>query len=453
MKRDNKRRRTKRGTSSVFLAVIMSAIILVECTFVAYVWNLDYALSVNTALKSQIDTILSDYNRLLFDVYGIYAFSLDDVDDSCFNKALEINGLAPESELIVSGAAEFTTDDLKQAISSYYAYRGYGIAFKNVVEGYSEMILEIDNRGIFEKVGEYMHSPAAEYVSKIIQGSDSAEEWVKKAGDTLKIEELVEQIADIDSIRQDYRNATRDFELDLDFDVAEWDSFLGGIGSLEEAIDSVTDSSPEVMKKFFVSHYCAYNFDCCFRPDGDGTINGTSFDSIHSTHEADCEYIITGKDRYQSIILISYRIKYILIAANMLKDYADERFRNTMEVLGEIISMIISAVSEGTVNIDPKIIAFGLTFYCAAVQAVKDYWYLIHGDRAVIFEYEGTKIVTYSYRDFLYLFAFCTKEEDLLERSREILTRDFGDLYTGITLEADFRGSTYSLEKSYQLYE
>ena len=68
--RINKRRRNRRGASSVFLAIVLSALILVECMFLAFVWNLDYALSVNTALKTEIDTILCDYNRQLFDVTG-----------------------------------------------------------------------------------------------------------------------------------------------------------------------------------------------------------------------------------------------------------------------------------------------------------------------------------------------------------------------------------------------
>ena len=453
MKRVDKHLRDRKGASSLFLAVIMAALILVECTFVAFVWNLDYALSVNTALKTQIETILADYNRQLFDVYGIYAFTLDDVDDECFYKALEINGLAPESELGVAGLSELTVDDLKKVISSYYNYRGPGIALKGLIEGYSAMILELDEQGIFKNVGQFMHSPAADYVSKMIKGADSAEEWVKKAGDTLNIEELVEQIADIDSIRKDYRDATRDLELDIDIDVADWDGFLESIDSLESTLDLFSDSTPDAMRKFQTSHYCAYNFDCWYRPDGNGSINGTDFDSIHGSHEADCEYIITGLDRYQSVIKLGFIVKDILIAANMLKDYADEKFRNTMEVLGEMISAIILAVSEGTVKIDPKIIAFGLTFYCAVVQSIKDYWYVIHGDRAVIFEYDGTKMVTFSYREFLYLFCLCTPEEDLLERSLEILTREYGTLYTGISLEADFRGSVYSSERSYQLYE
>ena len=43
--------------------------------------------------------------------------------------------------------------------------------------------------------------------------------------------------------------------------------------------------------------------------------------------------------------------------------------------------------------------------------------------------------------------------EKLLERSLEVLERDYGELYKGLTLEADFRGNTYSVTKSYQLYE
>ena len=143
----------------------------------------------------------------------------------------------------------------------------------------------------------------------------------------------------------------------------------------------------------------------------------------------------------------------VLIVSNMLKDFADERFRNTMEILGEIISVIILAVSEGTVDIDPKLIAAGLTYYCAIVQSMKDFLLVVNGQRAVIFEYDDVEFVTFSYRDFLYLFSFLTPENELLERSHEILIRDYGTLYKGVALGADFRGEEYTVEKSYQLYE
>ena len=173
---------TKHGASSIFLAIILSAVILVECTFVAFVWSLDYALAVNTALKNEVETILADYNRQLYSVYGIYAFAIEGIDDECFKRALEINGLTSESELYVSGKQRFTCDDLKKAIDSYYWYRGSGITVKQVSQSYSEMLLELDKKGVIKKVGQFMQSPAAGYVSKIITGSDTAEQWILKAG-------------------------------------------------------------------------------------------------------------------------------------------------------------------------------------------------------------------------------------------------------------------------------
>ena len=453
MKRTDKNRRTKRGSSSLFLAVIMSVLILVECTFVAFVWNLDYALSVNEALKTQVDTILCDYNRQLFDVYGIYAFTLDEVDDECFCKALEMNGLTSQSTLIVTSVDEFTTEDLKTAITSYYWYRGSGISLKGLVEGYAEMIRRTDEKGILNQVGEYMQSPAAGYVSDMIKGSEDASQWIGKAGEALNLDEILEEAADLDDIRADYKDTVKDIELDIDIDIDDWEALLDTLSFLETTMDNLTDMSDPVMTKMNVSHYCAYNFDCCFAPDGDASITGTEFSSIHGDKQVDAECIITGLEDYPAIFKVEYLMVQVLIVSNMLKDYANEEFRNTMEVLGQIISTIISAVSEGTVNIDYRIIAAGLIYICASFQSIKDFYQVIKGQRAVIFEYEGEKMVTFSYRDFLYLFALCTPVEELLERSHAVLERDYGELYKGITLEADFRGDAYSVTKSYQLYE
>lgn len=453
MKRTDKNRRTKRGVSSLFLAIILSALIFVECTFVAFVWNLDYALSVNEALKTQVDTILCDYNRQLFDVYGIYAFTLDEVDDECFYKALEMNGLTSQSTLIVTATDKFTTEDLKTAINSYYWYRGTGISLRSIVDGYADMIREMDDKGILNQVGEYMQSPAAGYVTEMVKGSEDASQWIGKAGEALNLDEILEEAADLDDIRSDYKDTIKDIELDIDIDIDDWEALLDTLSVLENTMDVLTDSSDPVMTKMNVSHYCAYNFDCCFAPDGDASITGTEFSSIHGDKQVDAECIITGLEDYPAIFKVEYLMVQVLIVSNMLKDYANEEFRNTMEVLGQIISTIIYAISEGTVNIDYRIIAAGLTYICASFQSIKDFYQVIHGQRAVIFEYEDVKMVTFSYRDFLYLFALCTPVEELLERSHQVLERDYGELYKGITLEADFRGDAYSVTKSYQLYE
>ena len=453
MKRKVKLKATKHGSSTIFLSIILSALILVECTFLAFVWNLDYALSVNTALKTQMDTILSDYNRQLFAVYGVYAFSMDSVDDYCFDKALEINGLDSKSTLYAYGASEITTEDLRKAIASYYWYRGTGISFKTLVDGYAELLHELDENDVIGKVGQFLKSPAAGYVSQMIKGSETAEEWIEKANGYISIEDYIDESDDLNGIKSDFNDTLHSSDIGIDVDIADWEGILETVSFIESVVDTASEDSMGTMSKFTTAHYCAYNFDCWLPPEGDASINGTLFKSIHDSKCADSEYIITGMEKNSAVFSIEFMILHVLILGNYLKDYADEKIRNTIYAVADVISLIIYAVSEGAADIDPRIIAAGLTLYVAMVQALKGFFDVLKGQRATFFEYDGKKMITLSYRDFLYLLALTKSEDELLERSLEILTRDYGDLYKGLTLEADFRGSTYSLEKYYQLYE
>ncbi len=453
MKRKVKYKRAKHGASTIFLSIILSALILVECTFLAFVWNLDYALSVNTALKTQMDTILSDYNRQLFAVYGVYAFSMDSVDNYCFDKALEINGLDSKSTLYCCGETKITSEDLRTAIASYYWYRGTGISFKSLVDGYSNLLIELDKNDVIGKVGKFMKSPAAGYVSEMIKGSETVEEWFNKAGGVINIEDYLDESDDLNAIKSDFNDVIHESDLGIDVDIADWEGILNTVSFIESVVDTASDESMGTMSKFTTAHYCAYNFDCWIPPEGDASINGTLFKSIHGSRCADSEYIITGMEKNSAVFSIEFMILHVLILGNYLKDYADEKIRNTIYAISEVISMIIYAVSEGAADIDPRIIAAGLTLYVAMVQALKGFFDILQGQRATFFEYDGKKMITLNYRDFLYLLALTKSEDDMLGRTLEVLTRDYGDLYKGLTLEADFRGSTYSIGKCYQLYE
>ena len=453
MKKVNKHFINRHGAATVFLAIILSALILVECTFVAYVWNLDYALTVNTALKTQIETILSDYNRQLFNVYGIYAFSIDGVDDECFNKALEINGLEAQSTLYVTESRKVTTDDLKTAISSYYSYRATGIAAKTAVETCGDLLIQLDENGILSGISEYMESPASQYVSEIIKGDDTAEEWIEKAGDALDIEALTDEITALDDLREEFSDMIHDSDIGLDVDIADWEGLLNTVSTMEEFVDGYSDTAPDIEVKFFIAHYCSHNFDCRFPPEGDGTINGTEFKSIHEDQFDDVEYLITGLDSALGVADIFMLIHFIITLGKLLENYSNETVRNTMEAIAIVIQEVLYALSEGTCDIDYRIITFGLMVYLSMIQAAIESFKLMDGDRAVLFKYDDTDIITMNYRDFLNVFCFFVPEETILERTRKVLERDYGDLFKGITLKAEFRGTAYYLEKSYQMYE
>ena len=63
-------KKNKRGTSTLFLAIILSALILVETTYLAYVADLNRRLTYTRALKEQTEVYLASYDRQLFKTYG-----------------------------------------------------------------------------------------------------------------------------------------------------------------------------------------------------------------------------------------------------------------------------------------------------------------------------------------------------------------------------------------------
>ena len=65
---------------------------------------------------------------------------------------------------------------------------------------------------------------------------------------------------------------------------------------------------------------------------------------------------------------------------------------------------------------------------------------------------DDKEFIIMSYRDFLYLYQCCVPDNMLLSRMQEVLTRDFGELCTGVTLVTKYRETTYDISKNYSLY-
>ena len=161
MRRRNKFRKNRYGASSVFLGIVLSAVILVECTFLRFVWELDYITKVNNAVETQVESILCEYNRQLFDVYGVYAFTIDVVDDDVYRKALLACGYSEGPVLDIGGYRSIDRKALRDAINMYYSYRGSGITINRIADFFSEMIDELVNNNVLKMIKEYTSSPAA----------------------------------------------------------------------------------------------------------------------------------------------------------------------------------------------------------------------------------------------------------------------------------------------------
>ena len=182
MKRKIKTRKNRYGASSVFLGIILSAVILIECTFLTFVWELDYATKVNNAVDAQVESIICEYNRQLFDVYGIYAFTKDAVDDDVYRKALLTCGYTEGPKLDLGGYKKIDSKALRDAINMYYSYRSGGIAIIRIADAFSGMMDDLIDTGVLKSIKEYTSSPAAGYVTEIIQGAEKISSWFDKAG-------------------------------------------------------------------------------------------------------------------------------------------------------------------------------------------------------------------------------------------------------------------------------
>ena len=219
MRKTIKKRKQRFGASSVFLAIILSAVILIECTFLAFVWELDYITKVNNAVDAQVESIMCEYNRQLFDVYGVYAFTKTAVDDDVYRKALLACGYEEGPQLDLAGYRKIDTKAFKDAIGMYYSYRATGIAIIQVADVFSEMIDEVIDSDVLKKIKEYTSSPAAGYVTDIIQGAEKISSWFEKAGEKLKIEDYKKELKIFETLKKQLEGKDNDLE-DLSFNIA-----------------------------------------------------------------------------------------------------------------------------------------------------------------------------------------------------------------------------------------
>ena len=453
MRKMVKRRKQRFGASSVFLAIILSAVILIECTFVAYVWELDYITKVNNAVDAQVESIMCEYNRQLFDVYGVYAFTKTAVDDDVYRKALLACGYEEGPQLDLAGYKKIDTKAFKDAIGMYYSYRATGIAIIQVADVFSEMIGEVIDSDVLKKIKEYTSSPAAGYVTEIIQGAEKISSWIEKAGEKLNIDDLKKEIKIFDTLKKQLDGKDNDLE-DLSFNISIKDikpaiQLFEGMMDLHETLGK---NSFKLVSHIYAANYFSYHFDCTLKQELDSSINGTDFKDIHSKNKDDTEYILTGLTGTKALASVNFLMLQVLTGTNFLRDYTDKEYRTKVDAVAKVISAIIAAVSEGSVDIDYRIITVALIVLIATFKAGKDIQTLRKGERVALYEKNGKKVVTAGYRDLLFLFMQAVPDDLMLERGLQILRRDYGELYTGLTATADTGFKKISVTRNYVLY-
>ena len=285
---------------TIFLAIILSALILIECTFVMFIWDLDYRMAFNSALRAEVETILAEYDRQLFDTYGIYAVTLNDVDDEVFQKAISTHGYTGDSDIEVYGVKALSVEDLRAAITVYYANRAGGIWFEKAFVQLQGVMDYTGIGDILETLRQFTSSEAAGYLEDLLSGASTIAGWFDDASEldeNIASEDYRQEMIDFAKFKKSVDMADNDLEdLDIGIDLTDMSSLLDGADKLMDVQYGLTDALMTVGFHPACAYYAANNFDCVLSNDSDCSINGTMFSDIHEGNMLDAEYIMCGMD-------------------------------------------------------------------------------------------------------------------------------------------------------------
>ena len=441
------RRKNKYGSGTVFIAIILAAVVIVECTYLAFVIDLDRRMNVARALKCEAESILAGYDRDLLAMYGLYGFDAGQTDDKVFKDVLD-DGLK-DLELNLDKVYTIDNDSLNKAITSYYAYRTVGISSKVFAEQFKPILEELDKSGVIGKIKEYRDSGAAPYVSEILEGAVDIESYLED-NDEIDLSGLKNVASLIDDSKDDVTS------LGMAGDVFDLGLYTDNISRLETLVDMLSDKSSGNVDHPLIAHYAAYNFDCYLENGSDPSIMGYDFGKIHRSEEYDSENILmgtTGSGGSIGVGVVCAFALHVISSVKFLEIYLNSEKRQMYKNIAEAAACIIALVSEGTVDINPEVLTVILIITVAMCKGIKGAKEVREGGKVPLLEIKDKEYVYLGYRDFMYALMMLVPDNLLLKRMNKVLVKDFGVFGTGIRIKTRYRSTDYDYTDTYDLYE
>ena len=445
-------KKNKRGTSTLFLAIILSALILVQTTYIAFAADLDRRLTYTRALKEQTQIYLASYDRQLFKTYGIYAFDSNRINTLVFNEILAANGYDSGDVMYASGMYGIDTETLRRAVACYYSYRASGVLFQRFSSQIMYLLGQLDEGGVIGELREFVSSPASGILGRIIDGGAEISEAVGIAASTLGFDDSNPAYQRFMSIVSSLNAITNDSpDISNGFDPSDMGFIFNLIEFNSDMYDAGTFFEENINLHGCLADYAANNFDS--RLEDDTALDGTPFNCFHPDNESDAEYILTGLEGFPGKALTGYMIFGSLFLKNLICDLTDPSLQEIIVPAAQLLSGIISVLSAGTVILPAEVYELIIVILIAEIEAVMELIQVLNGEEVPFITWGGEDILMLNYRSFLTVFMNLVPDQLILDRMLTIFNRDFPGYMTGIETNTDYRGETISYEAVYELYE
>lgn len=446
------------GATTLFLAIILSSVIFVESTYLFATILANRRVLINRALKNQVEAILGDYDRELFNVYGIYGFCKGELDDFVFNSVLTQNGIDPDGYLTIDNYQILKSEDLKKVISSYYSYRGLSV----ITNGFTDVIIgaleEMEDDYILSKLKDLTSGKAPTLINEILKGSERIGEILSSIENFTGIDDAEGKISDYIDLFEDFsysKNHTPNLDNSISF------QSVNSLYSIFEGIDSVATRSSDILSGNLLHiplcHYATYNFDT--KMEEDYSINSTRLEDLHFDNYSDVEYILTGLEGNSAEKVINTNIFLICLLSEILQIRSDATKMNIINGIAVVMDVIVSVITLGAGAFIPIqaykaliILIYGI------VLAINDVNAILDGKSVQLFSVNGVPLLedgllVFEYRDFLFSMMLFKNDDILCDRMIEILERDFGEMVKRVSLGFVDKNQYLSFEEGYYLYE
>ena len=455
MHKFSKRHSSRFGATTIFLSIILSALILIECTYLILVANLDRGMTLMRAASLQVDTYLAQYDRQLLKTYGVYAFDSAMVDDVVFNSVMTANGIEDGQTLVVSGMETFDTNDLKSAIATFYAYRGTGIIVNTFSDAIGGLMDGLNATGIVDSMRSFTSSDASGMLRDIIDGSHDVANTLAERSEESEEEISQSDINSFDGLMDSFDNIIGgNLNLDDNFDPSDIGFIYDAVSFMNGFFDTTSGVIEDYLFHPFLAHYAAYNFDCALDNDIDFAIDGTSFEQFHNGNRLDSEYIMTGIMGDGAGTRMNIYSYIVLFINRIVNTYNDSSARAIIDTIATILSILISILSLGVVSLPESVYRAVIIVIYSAVMAKADLDSLLEGEKVTVGAIGGFDGIQMGYKDFLFVFMLFHWDDTLLGRIRDVLMLDFPDYMVQVEVTASSNTrSDYVIEKEYELYE
>ncbi len=456
----------RHGSITIFLCIILSAIILVESVYVASAYQRKREVLLTEAVSHQVEHALAQFDRNYLDWYGIYALTHVDGSSSVFDEMTkDLDGAQYTYEL----CHPFNDHDLRCSISEYMRLRGVAYAGDALLERLGVSISQIADNGNASGSGISKWLPTFQTFLKNKQVTKAVLEKVKSYASIVNLDKKIDDVNDfLDGAREAWEEkSSAVLEMgDSSVSISMFDP--SSLTSLTDFFDSYMDADlPGWADRLIINEYAADQFDsavAAYESDEgyeiESNMIGIPFAAMHGSNKADLEYLLVGSDHeWINTTMAKNFILGTRLMLNMGAFAMDKAKRNKAYGIAEVIVVMVAILSVGTIILDPSTVQYFILFVMAYIRAFSDMRKLVKGKSVPLF-YNDTfqetmgEFAESKYRDYFRFALLLVPEDKLVSRMRTVIERDAVlPMYTGVRGVGALNGNGFAVERSYELYE